>query len=166
MVRAASFAGTSLVALCMACSPAPAASPVADPAGIDSLNARLVQAYRDRDAQRYAEQFTDSAIFEWPAFNKVRGRVALEAMVRGNWATLRDLELQLTVANRRIGASQATEFGAFRITYRDSAGKAMAEYGRYVHALTRQPAGGWLLDRFLGFADSTIDASARRTRTP
>jgi hypothetical protein len=53
-------------------------------AGIDSLNARLVSAYRARDAQAYAALYTDSAVFEWPAFNTVRGPAALAGMARDN----------------------------------------------------------------------------------
>jgi len=124
-------------------------------ASIDSLNARLVQTYRARDAQRYATLFTDTAAFEWPAFPTVRGRAGLEAMVRSNWASLADMDLVLRVASRRIGADHATEFGAFEQSWNDSAGRRMTEYGRYVTYLTRQPNGSWLIDRFFGFADST-----------
>lgn len=124
-------------------------------AGIDSMNARLSQAYRDRDPQLYGTLFTDSAIFEWPAFNTVRGRAALEAMARSNWASLSDQELQLIVASRRIAADHATEFGAFRQSFRASGGERMIEYGRYVALLVRQADGRWLMDRFFGFSDST-----------
>ena len=49
-------------------------------AGIDSLNARLVRAYRDRDPGAYAALFTDTAVFEWPAVPTVRGTAGLAAM--------------------------------------------------------------------------------------
>src|SRR4026209_750866 len=51
-------------------------------AAIDSLNARISQAYRDHDPSAYAKQFTDTTVFEWPAINTVRGRPAIEEMVR------------------------------------------------------------------------------------
>src|SRR5688500_18407367 len=70
-------------------------------AGIDSLNARLSQAYRARDPEIYGTVFTDSAVFEWPAFNTVRGRSALEAMARANWGAISDMDLRLDVATRR-----------------------------------------------------------------
>ena len=124
-------------------------------AGIDSLNVRISQAYRDRDPQAYARLYTDSAVFEWPAFNTVRGRAGLEAMVRNSWASLNDMDLELTVSSRRIAPNHATEFGAFRQSFRDPKGVSMAEYGRYVTVLARQPDNTWLLDRFFGFADST-----------
>lgn len=124
-------------------------------AGIDSLNVRISQAYRDRDPQAYARLYTDTAVFEWPAFNTVRGRAGLEAMVRNSWASLNDMDLELTVSSRRIAPNHATELGAFRQTFRDPKGASMAEYGRYVTALARQPDGTWLIDRFFGFADST-----------
>src|SRR5215216_3903881 len=82
-------------------------------AGIDSLNARLVRAYQSRDPQAYAALYTDTAVFEWPAFNTVRGPAELAAMARSNWASLRDMDLRLTVAARRVAADHATEFGAF-----------------------------------------------------
>src|SRR6266536_3616116 len=63
--------------------------------GIDSLNARIAQAYRDHDHAKYGALFTDSAIFEWPAIPSVRGRPALTAMARENWASLRNMDLKL-----------------------------------------------------------------------
>jgi ketosteroid isomerase-like protein len=124
-------------------------------AGIDSLNIRVSQAYRDRDPQAYARLYTDTAVFEWPAFITVRGRAGLEAMARNSWASLNDMDLELTVSSRRIAPNHATEFGAFRQSWRDSKGVSMAEFGRYVTVLARQPDNTWLVDRFFGFADST-----------
>jgi len=124
-------------------------------AGIDSLNVRLVQAYRNRDPQAYGALYTDSGVFEWPAFNTVRGRAALEDMVRSNWASLNDIDLQLTVASRRVAPNHATEFGAFQQSWRDAKGVRMTEFGRYVTLFTRQPDSGWRIDRFFGFEDST-----------
>ena len=57
-----------------ACSQTPRRSLSESSARIDSLNARLVDAYRTRDPRIYAALFTDSAVFEWPACNTVRGR--------------------------------------------------------------------------------------------
>lgn len=124
-------------------------------AGIDSLNARLVQAYRTRDPQLYGTVFTDSAAFEWPAFTTVRGRAGLAAMARANWATLSDMDLRLDVSARRIASDHATEFGAFQQSYRGADSARMTEFGRYVAVLARQPDGRWLMDRFFGFSDST-----------
>lgn len=131
--------------------------PAADTAGvgIDSLNARLARAYRDRAPDTYAALFTDSGVFEWPAFNTVRGRAQLANMARTNWSTLSDMDLRLSVSSRRIAGDQASEFGAFQLSYRDANGARMTEFGRHVTALARQADGSWLIDRFLGFADST-----------
>jgi hypothetical protein len=130
----------------------------ATPAGdvnarVDSLNARIAKAYRDHDPVAYGRQFTDSAVFEWPAFETVRGRVGLEAMARANWASLSAMDLKLDVAHRRIAADHVTEFGAFQQAYTDSGGKHV-EYGRYV-ALLVPASDGWRMDRFFGFSDST-----------
>ena len=124
-------------------------------AGIDSLNARLSSAYRAHDPVAYGAIFTDSAVFEWPAFATVRGRAGLEAMARTNWATLRDMDLRLQVAHRRIAPDHVTEFGAFQQEYSDSAGARSVEFGRYVAVLVPRSE-GWLMDRFFGFADSTV----------
>jgi ketosteroid isomerase-like protein len=122
-------------------------------AGVDSLNARLSKAYRDHDPVAYGKLFTDSAVFEWPAFETVRGRAGLEAMAKSNWASLSDMDLKLDVAQRRIAPDHVTEFGAFQQAYRDTSGKHV-EYGRYVAVLV--PASdGWRMDRFFGFSDST-----------
>jgi ketosteroid isomerase-like protein len=124
-------------------------------AGLDSLNTRLAEAYRRRDPAAYAALFTDTALFEWPAFNTVRGPAALAAMARDNWAAERDVELRLHVASRRFAPDHATEFGAFEQSWSDSAGVRRTEYGRYVSLLVPQKDGSWRLDRFLGFEDST-----------
>jgi len=157
--RRAAIASLSIVAL--ACSPTSRQPAVDANAGIDSLNARLVQAYRSRDPQAYAALYTDTAVFEWPAFNTVRGPAQLAAMVRSNWPSLNDMDLELTVSSRRIASDHATEFGAFKQSWRDSSGARMAEFGRYVVVLARQADDGWLIDRFSGFADSTRQLSPR-----
>ena len=161
--RAASALGVlwAAAAVCVAaaCSQAPAAfSASAANAGIDSLNTRLSQAYRDRDPLAYGALYTDSAVFEWPAFNTVRGRAGMEAMARSNWASLNDMDLKLIVSARRVQPNQATEFGAFEQSYRDSSGTRMTEFGRYVVSLTRDDSAGWRIDRFFGFADSSRQA--------
>jgi len=151
----------SLCLACLACSrPTPPAASQAN-AGIDSLNARLSNAYRTHDARAYAALFTDSAVFEWPAFNTVHGPAALEAMAQSNWASLKDMDLRLTVANRRIAADHATEFGAFEQSFSDSSGKRMIEFGRYVAVLVPHQDSTWRMDRFFGFSDSTRSASPR-----
>ena len=124
-------------------------------AGLDSLNVRLSDSYRRRDPVAYAALFTDTAVFEWPAFNTVHGPAALAAMARDNWAAERDVELRLRVASRRFAPDHATEFGAFEQSWSDSAGVRRTEYGRYVSLLVPQKDGSWRLDRFLGFEDST-----------
>ena len=148
-------AASALLVLGIACSPGRTETATEAHAAIDSLNARLVQAYRTRDPQAYGALYTDSAIFEWPAFNTVRGRAGMEAMARTNWATLADMDLRLTVATRRVASDHATEFGAFEQSFRDSSGVRMTEFGRYVTVLARGPDGMWRIDRFFGFADST-----------
>ena len=153
----------SLVVAATACAGTPSPNSNAN-AGIDSLNARLVSAYRARDPQAYAALFTDSAVFEWPAFNTVRGPAALAAMARDNWAAERDVELRLVVGSRRVGGDHATEFGAFQQTWSDSAGARRTEFGRYVSYFLRQSDGSWRMDRFFGFEDSTRLA-APKSRT-
>ena len=128
-------------------------------AGVDSLNARLSKAYRDHDPVAYGAIFTDSAVFEWPAFATVRGRTALEAMARTNWASLRAMDLKLDVAHRRVAPDHVTEFGAFQQAYADSAGAKSVEYGRYVAVLVPR-SDGWRMDRFFGFSDSTVKMGA------
>src|SRR3954469_23663538 len=127
-------------------------------AGIDSLNARIIQAYRSHDPKAYAALYTDSAVFEWPAFNTVRGPAALGAMAESNWSGLKDMDLKLTVANRRMSSAGATEFGAFEQSWNDSAGVRMTEFGRYVSYVVKQQDGAWRMDRFFGFEDSTRKA--------
>jgi ketosteroid isomerase-like protein len=161
MSASLSVAIASLCIMGLACSQPSRPSAGEQAAGIDSLNARLVQAYRSHDPQAYAALYTDTAVFEWPAFNTVRGRAGLAAMARSNWAALNDMDLRLTVAARRVAADHATEFGAFEQSWRDSSGGRIAEFGRYVAFLVRQKDGSWLMDRFLGFADSTRPPSNR-----
>jgi len=155
----------AFLALCiaaLACAAAPRRSTADAEAGIDSLNARIVAAYRTRDPQAYAALYTDTAVFEWPAFNTVRGRAGLAAMARSNWSSLSDMDLRLTVAARRVAADHATEFGAFEQSYRDGSGAAKTEFGRYAELLVREADGSWRIDRFFGFEDSTRASSSQR----
>ena len=162
MNRSLGAAIIPLFVLGVACSQPPREPSASEAsAGIDSLNARLIQAYRNHDPRSYATLYTDSAVFEWPAFNTVRGRAGLEAMARSNWASLNDMDLKLTVSARRLAASHATEFGAFEQSWRDSNGVRMTEFGRYVVVLARQGENTWRIDRFFGFADSTRPVSPR-----
>jgi ketosteroid isomerase-like protein len=157
VIRRIEAALITIIIGCVACSRASPGSPVdgnAAAAGIDSLNDRLIQTYRDRNPTAYGALYTDTAVFEWPAFNTVRGRSGLEAMVRSNWANLDSMDLKLAVASRRIAKDQATEFGAFEQSYREK-GVHKTEFGRYVTVLARQPDGTWRIDRFFGFEDST-----------
>jgi ketosteroid isomerase-like protein len=146
-----------LLLLCAgaACAARSASSTSDAEAGIDSLNAKVVAAYRTHDPKAYAALWTDSAVFEWPAFNTVRGPAGMAEMARSNWSTLRDMDLRLAVASRHVSGDDATEFGAFQQAYTDSSGARFTEYGRYVSYLVRQPDGRWLMDRFFGFEDST-----------
>jgi ketosteroid isomerase-like protein len=150
----------------VACAPArPATEAVnaeAANAGIDALNARLIDAYRHRDPAEYAALYTDAAVFEWPAFNSVHGPAALAAMARDNWAGQRDVDLRLHVVTRRLASDHATEFGAFEQSWSDSAGVRRTEFGRYASLLVRQADGSWRMDRFFGFEDSTRTASPPR----
>ena len=146
---------------CLACAQPSRPSAGEATAGIDSLNTRIVQAYRSHDPQAYAALYTDTAVFEWPAFNTVRGPTALAAMARENWASLRDMDLRLTVATRRVMPDHATEFGAFEQSWRDARGVRVTEFGRYVAFLLRQQDGSWRMDRFFGFEDSTRRRSPR-----
>ena len=82
-------------------------------------------------------------------------------MARSNWPALNEMDLELTVASRRVAADHATEFGAFQQSWRDSSGVRMIEFGRYVVLLARDGDSGWRIDRFFGFADSTRPMSAR-----
>lgn len=161
MTNAIRGAAIPLLVLGVACSQPQRQSASEASAGIDSLNARLVEAYRNRDPQMYATLYTDSAVFEWPAFNTVRGRAGMEAMARTNWASLNDMDLELTVSSRRLAPDHATEFGAFRQSWRDPNGVRMTEFGRYVVVLARNGESGWRIDRFFGFADSTRPVPAR-----
>jgi uncharacterized protein (TIGR02246 family) len=152
----------ALLSVATACAPAkPRATPdtTGAHAGLDSLNARLSDAYRRRDPAAYAALYTDTGVFEWPAIEPVRGPNALAEMVRGIWAAEQDVELRLEVAARRFASDHATELGAFEQTWTDSAGVRRTEFGRYATVFARQNDGSWRMDRFLGFEDSTrVDA--------
>lgn len=138
------------------CAPASGDRPVVvDPSSLDSVNAALTRATRARDPAAYAQLHTDNVVFEWPAFNTVRGRDGLAALMKSNWSERNDLSLDITVTGRHIGRDHATEFAAYRESWVDSKGQRTNEFGRYVITLVPQATGGWLIDHFLGFADST-----------
>src|SRR5207248_1703997 len=90
-----------------------------------------------------------------PAVERFVQLTGLAAMARENWASLKDMDLRLTVSSRRVAPDHATEFGAFEQSWRDSSGVRRTEFGRYVAFLLRQADGSWRMDRFFGFEDST-----------
>lgn len=158
--------GAAVVALivCAACSKQPAAASTSEAeAGIDSLNAKISRAYREKDSRAYAELYTDSAVFEWPAIGDVKGRPQLEAMARDGWKSLDDLALKIIVSSRRVASDHATEFGSFEESWRDPKGLRMTEFGRYVVFLVRRPDNTWAMDRWAGFEDSTRQATTSQT---
>src|SRR5258708_11832495 len=86
----------TIVSLCvagLACSQASGASESQANAGIDSLNARLISTYRTRDPQAYGALFTDTAVFQWPAFNTVPRPPSPAAMANNNSAGLIEPDL-------------------------------------------------------------------------
>src|SRR5437764_4897815 len=143
----------SLGVACLACPQPSRPSARQATAGIDSLNAALIRAYRSHDPLAYAALYTDTAVVEWPAVNTVRVPADLAAMARSNWASLNDMDLRLTVSARRVAPDHATEFGAFEQSWRDSSGLRRREVGRYVAFLLRQAGGSWRVDRFVGSED-------------
>src|SRR5256884_4224079 len=145
----------SLGVACLACAQSPRSSAHDAAAGIDSLNARSVRAYRMHDPQAYAALYTDRAVFEWPAFNTVRGPTGLAAMARENWASLKDMDLRLNVSSRRVAPDHATEFGAFEQSWRDSSGVRRTEYGRDGAVPLPQQGGSRRADRFFWVQGST-----------
>jgi hypothetical protein len=97
---------TSLCVAPLGCSrqeqpPPPSPSAAEAHAGIDSLNARLARAYRDHDPQAYAALFTDTAVFEWPAFNTVRGAAQLLRAIAPSPAAPRSSPTRRSSSGRR-----------------------------------------------------------------
>lgn len=163
MIRSIGVVSAILIS-CVACSSRPVeVSTKEAEAGIDSLNAKISRAYREKDFQAYAKLYTDTAVFEWPAIGDVRGRPQLEAMARDGWKSLDDLALKIIVSSRRVASDHATEFGAFEESWRDPKGLRMTEFGRYVAYLVRQPDNTWVMDRWAGFEDSTRQATTNQT---
>src|SRR2546425_12045379 len=115
---------------CLACAQPSRPSAGEVTAGIDSLNARIVQAYRSHDPQANAAPYTDTAVFEWPAFNTVRGPPQLAAIARSNWASPQDMYLRPTGPTRPAAPSHPAPFGASQQPWRDSSGVRMPEYSR------------------------------------
>src|SRR5256886_16400807 len=76
-------------------------------------------------------------------------------MARENWASLKDMDLRLTVSSRRVAPDHATEFGAFEQSWRDSSGVRRTEYGRDVAFPLRQQGGRRRVGRFFGVQGST-----------
>ncbi|HMC55728.1 MAG TPA: DUF4440 domain-containing protein [Gemmatimonadaceae bacterium] len=126
------------------------------------MNARISHAYAAKDPRAYAMLFTDSAVFEWPAVPTVRGREGLEAMAREVWAPLANIELRIIPASRHVAGDHATEFGAFEESWDGDSARRHTEYGRYASTFRRQRSGDWLMERWLGFEDSTRARAAAR----
>jgi ketosteroid isomerase-like protein len=129
---------------------------------LSSLHAIVVAAHRERDPAAYAALHSDTVVFEWPMLAPVRGRPALQSLMRENWRVREDLDLDVTLVARRVAGASATEVLTYRESWTDPTGSRVTEYGRFVLMLSRASDGRWLIDRFFGFSDSTASVPGAR----
>ena len=152
--------GSIALLLSAGCSPSATRSADQQRAGTSKsalalLRERLVAVHAQRDPLAYAALHTEAAVFEWPAQAPVKGRAALETLMRENWVSRHDIRLTLKVSELSVHQDRAYEFGSYEETWLDPKGSQVTELGRYVAAYVLDGDHQWRISRFFGFMDST-----------
>lgn len=123
---------------------------------LSSLRKQIEDIHGSRDAVAYGALHAEDAVFEWRGrATQVTGRAALEKNRREVWAARREMRLSLQVADLRVHADRAYEFGSYEETWIDTRGSRVTEFGRYVTAYARSGEGPWRIARTFGYSDLT-----------
>jgi ketosteroid isomerase-like protein len=149
-----------LMSVLAACSPPHRtdASPGAlDSAGLGETRAAFQQAVLQNDASILAKFYTDSAIFMAPGLPTLRGRPAIESLLRKALTSTRfeSFEFEPLAVTGRAGV--ISEVGRQRDLSRSN-GHTQIAYGRYMITWVRTAAGPWQMAMDATVVDSTRPA--------
>jgi ketosteroid isomerase-like protein len=146
-----------------ACTPAADSAPPAPPtvdvaaarAATDSVRNRYIALQTAGDATGLAALFSQDAGVDLYGAPRVRGRTALEAFFKADFAARKYTLAEITPGefNARTD-TDASELGTYHDMH-DAMGTKDHEWGRYLVALGRDTDGQWRINYLIAFPDST-----------
>ena len=163
MTRTCAAAAAALL-LAAACAPpakAPeqaAAAPAVDTASVRAAfaahRAKYIAAQTSGDATALAALFGDMAAVDIYGLPKLRGRAALEAAFKADFAARKYTLTEITpTATSARTSHDGSEIGTYHDMH-DAKGSVDHEWGRYLVALSKGADGQWRLDYLMAFPDS------------
>jgi ketosteroid isomerase-like protein len=128
-----------------------------DSAGLGETRAAFQQAVLQNDATVLAEFYADSAVFMAPGLPTLRGRPAIESLLRKALSATRyeSFEFEPVAVSGRAGV--VIEVGRQRDLSRSN-GQGQIAYGRYMITWVRSAAGRWQMAMDATIVDSTRPA--------
>jgi uncharacterized protein (TIGR02246 family) len=126
----------------------------------DSVAAAMqgyVEALRSNDPASVSRWWTDDAVYMAQGTPTVRGRAALDSLVRGLFATVRVTDVSENTDELIVERDLAVQVGTYSETLQPQRGSARIDRGRYVFVWRRQLDGGWKIARGMSNA-SAVEA--------
>jgi len=145
------LAGLALLAV--ACSsPAPASRPsvAADEQAIAKAVTEYVAAMKSNDPVKIASWWTDDAVLIDRASPTVRGRAALDTLVRSMFAAARLTDATLVTEEIAVSGDLGYFIGRYDESFQPQTGAALHNRGRLILVWKRQPDGSWKIARNVG----------------
>ena len=140
----------ALASLLVGCTPAPPPTPPdtrdADARAIRSTEAKWMQAFASKDADKVAAFYTEDASLLLPDAPVISGRTGIAAAFK---PMLADKNFSLTFASTRVQAAKSSDLayseGTFTMTVTaPKSKKVLTEKGKYVTVFQKQSDGSWL----------------------
>ena len=116
----------------------------------DSVAAAMrayLEAIRSNDARTVASWWTDDAAYVHRSAPTIRGRVALESLLRSFFAATPVTAVSEHTEEILVDGNVAIQMGTYSETTQAADSRAFTEEGRYVFVWRRQPQGGWKIAR-------------------
>jgi ketosteroid isomerase-like protein len=161
MLRHATIPAVALL-LAAACTPKPAdsgATAVVDTAafktGLDSLRTHYIAARTAGDPSALAALYTEDAGVDQYGLPRLRGRAAIEAAFKADYATRKYTVLEIMpLSSEARTNTEGSEIGTYH-EMSDSSGTKGHAWGRYLVAFSKDSTGQWRVQYLIGFPDST-----------
>ncbi|MEX0692425.1 MAG: nuclear transport factor 2 family protein [Gemmatimonadales bacterium] len=111
---------------------------------------RYATALRNNDPAGVAALWTDDAVYMDAGTPTVVGRVALDSLVQGIFATNRLTEVTENTDEILVSQDMAVQRGTYLETLQPQSGAAVTLRGRYLFVWRRQADGSWKIARGMG----------------
>jgi uncharacterized protein (TIGR02246 family) len=139
-----------LTAGCSAPSPASRASNSADEQVVATAMKDYTAAIKTSDAARIAAWWTEDAIYIDRKAPTIRGRAALDSMLKVVFATMRVSDASVETDEIAVSGDVAYIIGRFDETLQPQNGDVQHDRGRFLFLWKRQPDGSWKIARSVG----------------